>query len=202
MADLQLVAALCNKVLHSFKELVVVGCAERVTSCTQEVYTEQYFAIFLSFQNANSSGFSILKFHQYKKLLSKLFWLKQIKQVDTQMLHCCESSLTCECVTLQHVVDASFLVFIVHPAALTCRQTPRQAPGCWVSWSTAPLGTRLCLWKWASRVDPVKTRERGCWAVSAATPSPKNAAQNINETECDRLLILSDVYSTGQRQYI
>lgn len=49
VANLKLVAALCNKVLHPFKELVVVTCAEKVTAGKEEVFTKQYFAIFSSF---------------------------------------------------------------------------------------------------------------------------------------------------------
>lgn len=61
MADLKLVPALFNKVLHPFKELVVVISAEKVTTGKDKVLIKQYFANVLSFQNANSSGFLYLE---------------------------------------------------------------------------------------------------------------------------------------------
>lgn len=61
VANLQLVAALCNEVPHSFKELVIIRCADTVTKEEEEVFFKQYCAMFLSFQNAKSSGFMYLQ---------------------------------------------------------------------------------------------------------------------------------------------
>lgn len=87
VANLKLVAALCNKVLHPFKELVVVTCAEEVTAGKEEVFTKQYFAIFSSFLVMSSTnnlrirrflvskyGISIFGYQKHNRNIFKREW--------------------------------------------------------------------------------------------------------------------------------